>query len=245
MVVGSNPTRSTSQLLDHIAVKIRKELRGIANGEKAMKMQGFFKTGPGQYGQGDIFLGVTVPQSRKIAKSHLQQSSLRTIRELMHSKIHEERLVALLMLVHKYDLREKGIVEFYVRNLKYVNNWDLVDTSAPRILGAHLSGRDTSILYDLAKSEDLWKRRVAIVSTLYFIMKNNFTDTLKIAEILLGDSHDLIHKATGWMLREVGKRDSAVLERFLDAHAARMPRTALRYAIERMPKKKRKFYLSM
>jgi 3-methyladenine DNA glycosylase AlkD len=230
--------------LANTAEKIRKELRGSADRERAKLIQGFFRTAPGQYGEGDIFLGVTVPQSRKIAKSYFQQATLQIIKELLRSKIHEERMVALLMLVHRFESGEKDIAEFYIRNLKYVNNWDLVDTSAPYILGAHLAGGDTPLLYNLARSDNLWKKRVAIVSTHYFIRNNDFKDTLKIAEILLGDSHDLIHKATGWMLREVGKRDLATLEGFLAVHASKMPRTALRYAIERMTEKKRKFYLS-
>lgn len=245
MVVGSNPTRSTLQLLVNIAENIRKELRAVADREKAKVLAGFFKTGPGQYGEGDLFLGVSVPQSREIARSHFQQSGLSDVKELMRSKIHEERLVALLILVHKFQSSEKGIAEFYLRNLKYVDNWDLVDLSAPCILGAHLANTDRSLLYELAKSDNLWKKRVAIVSTLHFIRKNDFKDTLKIAEILLCDSHDLIHKATGWMLREVGKRDPAALEEFLAAHAPKMPRTALRYAIERMSAKKRKHYLAI
>ena len=206
-------------------------------------MQRFFKTGPGEYGEGDVFLGATVPQARKVAKSH-HSCDLDTVRELLHSKIHEERLVGLLILVHKYDSGEKGIAEFYLEHLKHVNNWDLVDLTAPIILGGHLFSTSRSLLYRLARSKSLWERRIAIVATYYFIRSDDFGDTLKIAEILLGDDHDLIHKAVGWMLREVGKRDLSALENFLVRHRARMPRTMLRYAIECLPEKKRKFYMT-
>ena len=218
-------------------------MRAAADPSKAVVMQRFFKTGHGQYGEGDVFIGITVPQSRKIAKSH-QSCDLYTVGELLCSKVHEERLVALLILVHKYDSGEKGIVEFYLENLQHVNNWDLVDSTAPNILGAHLFDKSRSPLYKLARSKNLWEKRIAIVAPLYFIRKNDFGDTLKIAEILLGDRHDLIHKAVGWMLREVGKRDLKTLKTFLGSHYTRMPRTMLRYATERMPEKKRKFYLS-
>ena len=224
--------------------RIRRDLRAVADPSKAVIMQRFFKTGQGQYGEGDFFIGVTVPQSRNIARSH-QLCDLRTVGELLRSKVHEERLVALLILVHKYGSGEKGIVEFYLENLHHVNNWDLVDLTAPNILGAHLFNKSRSSLYRLARSKKLWEKRVAIVATQYFIRKSDFGDTLKIAEILLSDKHDLIHKAVGWMLREVGKRDLNALETFLGRHYKKMPRTTLRYAIERMPEKKRKFYLSV
>jgi 3-methyladenine DNA glycosylase AlkD len=206
-------------------------------------MQGFFKTGPGQYGEGDSFLGVSVPQSRKIAKKH-QAVDLDAVKVLVHSDIHEERLVGLLILVHKYDSGDEGIVDFYLENLKHVNNWDLVDLSAPCILGAALADKDRSLLFKLARSDCLWEKRIAIVATLYFIRRNEFEETIGIAELLLHDRHDLIHKAVGWMLREVGKRDVAVLEKFLSRHHQEMPRTMLRYAIERLPEKKKKFFMS-
>jgi 3-methyladenine DNA glycosylase AlkD len=206
-------------------------------------MQRFFKTARGQYGEGDIFLGLTVPQSRMIAKLH-KAPGADAVQELVQSNIHEERLVALLMLVSKYESGDKQVVQVYLDNLHYVNNWDLVDLSAPRILGAHLFDKERSMLFKLAKSDNLWEKRIAIVSTLYFIRRNDFGDTIKIAEILLGDKHDLIHKAVGWMLREVGKRDLLVLEKFLALHRTKMPRTMLRYAIERLPEKKRKFYMA-
>ncbi|HKU50753.1 MAG TPA: DNA alkylation repair protein [Nitrososphaera sp.] len=223
--------------------RIRADLRAAADDAKVPVLQRFFKTRPGQYGEGDVFLGVTVPQSRRVAKVH-GSVGLDTVSELLRSQYHEERLVGLLILVHKYDAGEKGVVEFYLRNLQRVNNWDLVDLSAPCILGAHLAVNDRSVLYKLARSDNIWERRIAIVTTLYFIRKNDFADTMRIAEILLGDRHDLIHKATGWMLREVGKRDTATLEKFLGRHCARMPRTMLRYAIERLPDKKKRFYMT-
>ena len=222
--------------------RIRKDLRALADPARAVVMQRFFKTGQGQYSEGDVFIGVPVPQSRKVAKSH-QSCDLGTVGELLHSEIHEERLVGLLVLVHKYDSGDKGIVEFYLENLEQVNNWDLVDLTAPGILGAHLFNKSRSLLYRQARSKILWEKRIAIVATYYFIRKNDYGDTLKIAEILLKDEHDLIHKAVGWMLREVGKRDLKALETFLGHHHAKMPRTMLRYAIERLPEKKRKFYM--
>lgn len=229
--------------MNAIAERIRKNLRAIADPSKASVMQGFFKTARGQYGEGDIFLGLTVPQSRSIAKLH-QTADLDAVQELLRSRIHEERLVALLILVSKYDSGDKRIFEFYLNNLRYVNNWDLVDLSAPCILGAHLFDRERSLLLKLARSEYLWQKRIAIVATLHFIRRDDFGDTIKIAEILLDDKHDLIHKAVGWMLREVGKRDQVLLEKFLTSHYAKMPRTMLRYAIKRLPEKKKKFYMT-
>ena len=225
------------------ATRIRKDLRASGDPARAKVMQSFFKTGPGQYGEGDVFLGVTVPQSRKIAKMH-QAVDLDAVRDLLHSSIHEERLVGLLVLVHKHNSGEKGVVDFYLENLHQVNNWDLVDLSAPCILGASLADEDRSLLLKLARSDCLWEKRIAIVTTLYFIRRNEFEDTIKIAEILLRDGNDLIHKAVGWMLREVGKRNASVLEKFLAAHYSEMPRTMLRYAIERLPEKKKKFYMA-
>jgi 3-methyladenine DNA glycosylase AlkD len=228
------------------AEKIRQDLKELADESKARVLQRYFKTGPGQYGEGDVFVGVTVPQSRKIAKLHFQSTGLSDVEELMRSKVHEERLVALLMLVHKYEAGEKGIARFYLDHLMHVNNWDLVDLSAPNILGAHLAGKPRSLLYRLAKSRNIWEKRVAIVATYYFIRRDEFDDTLRIAELLISDrvQHDLIHKATGWMLRELGKRNSSVLMSFLDAHFSEMPRTMLRYAIEKLPVRNRNFYLA-
>ncbi|MDQ3835449.1 MAG: DNA alkylation repair protein [Thermoproteota archaeon] len=233
---------------------VKKELKSVSDPVKAAILRRFFKTGPGQYGEGDLFVGVMIPQSRRVAKkfSHLQLEEVRT---LLYSRVHEERLVALLILVWRYNsssnsIKEKEeIVKFYLDNIKQVNNWDLVDMSAPYILGAHLLVDNNKadrtqrlLLYRLAKSENIWERRIAIVSTYYFIRNGDFSDTLKIAEMLLHDRHDLIHKAVGWMLREVGKRDAAAEKAFLEKYWGIMPRTMLRYAIERLPEDERHLY---
>jgi 3-methyladenine DNA glycosylase AlkD len=230
------------------AADVRKELKSMADPEKAAIMQRFFKTGPSQYGEGDIFIGVMVPQSRLVAKK-FNQLPVGEVRTLLYSRVHEERLVALLILARRYSSasssREKEqIVKFYLEHIKQVNNWDLVDLSAPSILGAHLVDRDDRrrLLYRLAGSENVWERRIAIVATHHFIRNGDFSDTLKIAEMLLQDRHDLIHKAAGWMLREVGKRDAAAQEAFLEKHWSVMPRMMLRYAIERLPESKRRRY---
>ena len=194
------------------AVEVRKELKSMADPDKAAILQRYFKTGLGQYGEGDIFIGVMVPQSRKIAKK-FSQLQLVEVKMLLYSNIHEERLVALLILVWRYSSalssreEKEEIVKFYLDNIKQVNNWDLVDLSAPNILGAHLIDRDRRLLYRLARSENVWERRIAILATYHFIRNGDFSDTLMIAEMLLQDIHDLINKADGWMLREVGKRD--------------------------------------
>ena len=229
------------------AVEVRKELKSMADPDKAAILQRFFKTVLGQYGEGDIFIGVMVPQSRKVAKK-FSQLQLVEVKMLLYSSIHEERLVALLILVWRYSSalssreEKEEIVKFYLDNIKQVNNWDLVDLSAPNILGAHLIDRDRMLLYRLARSENVWERRIAILATYHFIRNGDFSDTLKIAEMLLQDRHDLIHKAAGWMLREVGKRDVASEEAFLEKHRSVMPRTMLRYAIERLPESKRRRY---
>ncbi len=224
--------------------ELKKETLSKANPEKARILKTFFKTGKGEYGEGDSFLGITVPESRKIAikYSHL---SLSDINELLESKIHEERLVALLILVNNYksSQEKENIFNFYLKNTKYINNWDLVDLSADKIVGDHLINKDKSILYNLAKSNNIWERRISIISTFHFIKNNQFDDTLKISKILLNDTHDLIHKAVGWMLREIGKRVQEVEEHFLKQHYKLMPRTMLRYAIEKFPEEKRNAYL--
>lgn len=226
---------------------LRNELKKHANPEKAKLLQGFFKTGKGEYGYGDVFIGVMVPKTRKVVNEHHKRVKINDIKPLLHSKIHEERLLALLILVKKYqkadEKQKRKIFDLYLANTKYVNNWDLVDLTAPNIVGAYLSNKNKSILYKLSKSH-LWDKRIAIISTAYFIRNNEFKDTLKISEILLNDKHDLIHKAVGWMLREVGKRNIAEEERFLKKHYKKMPRTMLRYAIEKFPEQKRKKYLN-
>ncbi|MFH1061711.1 MAG: DNA alkylation repair protein [Candidatus Omnitrophota bacterium] len=226
--------------------QIREKLKANSNKKKAKILQGFFKTGIGQYAQGDIFLGISVPKTRQIAKDFLSLKKDDII-ELLKSKYHEQRLIALLILVEQFkaaDQTEKTqIYKLYIRNSKYINNWDLVDLSAPKIVGDFLFKRDRKILYKLAQSEQLWQKRIAILATYYFIKQDDFQDTFKIAEILLKDSHDLIHKAVGWMIREVGKRNIKQTEGFLKKHYKIMPRTMLRYAIEKFPENKRQMYL--
>ena len=227
---------------------IELEIQNKANPEKAKVLQRFFKTGKGEYGEGDIFLGITVPEQRKIAKKFLDLE-LDEIQKILNSKIHEKRLITLLILIEKYKKAdEKGkekIFNFYLKNTKNINNWDLVDLSAPNIIGDFLLDKDRKILYKLAKSEDLWERRISILATLAFIRKNQFQDTLKISEILLHDKHDLIHKAVGWMLRETGKRNKEIEEEFLRIWRKKMPRTMLRYAIEKFPEEERKRFLHL
>lgn len=210
------------------------------------KTKVFFKTGVGQYAEHDQFMGVTVPAVRKIAKNY-QKLSLAEIQILIDSPMNEERLLALLILVNQYQKAEQDakieLYEFYLRNLPQVNNWNLVDSSAHLILGAHLVNADKQVLLNLAQSEILWHRRIAIVATWYFIRKNDLVWTFKIARMLLNDHHDLIHKAVGWMLREAGKKDQNSLRLFLNEHAFKMPRTMLRYAIEKFPEHQRKEYL--
>ena len=226
--------------------KISSELKLLAKSEKAIFLTRFFKTGQGEYGEGDIFLGVTVPQQRKIAKKY-SDIDLKTLQKLLASKIHEHRLTALLILVDRYkktdETGKKRIVNFYLKNTKNINNWDLVDLSAGYILGNYLLEKDKSILYKLAKSNNLWERRIAIMATFGFIKDRQFKDALRISQLLLNDEHDLIHKAVGWMLREIGKRSQKTEERFLKKHYQKMPRTMLRYALERFDENKRKLYL--
>jgi 3-methyladenine DNA glycosylase AlkD len=226
--------------------ELEKELDTLKDSERSAALQRFFKTGKGQYGEGDIFLGLTVPKSRVYAKKYASMSYA-DIAKLLASKIHEKRLIALLILVHNFEKgsgeERRRIFNFYIRSLRHINNWDLVDLSAGKIVGGYLYEEDRSILYDLARSKDLWEKRVAIIATSYFIAKDEYNDTIKISEILLHDAHDLIHKAVGWMLREVGKRDVEKEKEFLHKYAATMPRTMLRYAIEKFPEKERQKYM--
>jgi 3-methyladenine DNA glycosylase AlkD len=226
---------------------IKATLKRLGNVKTAKVLQGFFKTGPGEYGEGDIFLGIKVPVLRKLGRE-IQHASFRIIESLLKSPIHEERLLALLLLVQRYSAgsvtERRRIFRFYLENTRRINNWDLVDLTAPRIVGAHLADKNKRILRNLARSGSLWERRIAIVSTFHFIRQGRFSDTLGIAGILLDDQEDLIHKAVGWMLREVGKRNLPIEEDFLKTHCKTMPRTMLRYAIERFPESKRRRYLS-
>jgi len=226
---------------------IRKRLRGLADSVIAEHSQRFFKTGKGEYGEGDKFLGIRVPVLRKQAKQ-CQNLSLNEIKDLLQSSFHEERLGALFMLVARFsrgNSEEKTVIfELYLKHTKYINNWDLVDSSAHHIVGAYLEKRDKQPIYKLAQSDNLWERRIAMLSTFHQIKKNDFDDALKIATILKNDREDLIHKAVGWMLREIGKRNISVEKAFLKEHYKEMPRTMLRYAIEKFPEPDRKNYLA-
>ena len=230
--------------------ELRKGVKQLANLEQAKNLQRFFKTGKGEYGEGDVFLGIKVPQQRIIAKKY-NDLNFNELQSLLDSKIHEERLIALLILVSQYKkakkdaLKKRRIFEFYIENANKgnINNWDLVDLSAPNIVGEFLQKEDTWILKKLANSNNIWERRIAILSTYTFIKKNSFGETLSISEMLINDKHDLIHKAVGWMLREVGKKNKNVLEVFLQQRHKTMPRTMLRYSIEKFPQEERKRWM--
>jgi 3-methyladenine DNA glycosylase AlkD len=226
--------------------QIRKAISKEKNPAQAINLQRFFKTGKGDYGEGDIFYGIKVPVQRCIAKL-FKDLSLIDLKELINSKVHEERLITAFILIDQFKRgdhkKKKVIYDFYLKNRKGINNWDLVDLSAPKIVGAYLIDKEKDLLYKFARSEDLWEKRISIISTQAFIREHYFEDTLKISETLLNDKHDLIHKAVGWMLREVGNRDLKTEEEFLQKHYKTMPRTMLRYAIEKFPEKKRKSYL--
>lgn len=224
---------------------LQKDVKKLTNKEKAKFLQRFFKTGIGEYGFGDIFAGLTVPILRSLAIKY-KNLSFEDIMLLFRSKIHEERLIALLILVHNFQkkpLEQRRIYEFYLKNTKYINNWDLVDLSSHEIVGGYLLDKPKDVLLKLAKSKNLWEKRISIISTFTFIRNKEFDTSLKIAEILVKDKEDLIQKALGWMLREIGNRDFPTEERFLKKHYKRMGRTALRYAIEKFPEKKRLAYL--
>ena len=226
----------------------QQQLKKLANLKKAIGVARFFKTGKGEYGEGDIFLGITVPQIRIVAKQ-CKDLSLKEIQKLLQSTIHEERLLALIILVNQFkkadEDKQKQIFDLYLSNTKYINNWDLVDVSAEYIIGGYLINRSKTILKKLALSTSIWERRITIIATFQFIKQKQHEHTFIIAKILLKDDHNLIHKAVGWMLREVGKRISeAIEETFLQQHYQQMPRTMLRYAIERFEEKKRKKYLN-
>lgn len=223
---------------------IKQELNVLENKERAELSLRFFKTGKGEYGEGDKFLGITVPEQRKIAKKYYKSIEMKEIEELLHSKFHEHRLTALIILTMKCKGNEKEVFDFYLKNTKYINNWDLVDTSAHKIVGEYLLDKNIDLLRKLALSRDLWERRISIISTFAFIRHKRLKESIEIAELLLKDKHDLMHKAVGWMLREVGKKDVKTLEQFLQKHKNKIPRTMLRYAIERLPEKKRKYYMN-
>ncbi len=225
--------------------KLRTEIKKSADRQKVSFLQKFFKTGEGEYGFGDIFVGLTVPRSRQLAVKY-KDLDFNDILTLLKSPIHEERLIALLILVHQYEkeeLLQRRIYEFYLKNTKYINNWDLVDLSSDKIVGAYLIDKPKDVLVKLSKSKNLWERRIAILATYNFIKNKMFDDTLLIAQNLVDDKNDLIQKAVGWMLREVGKRDIKKEEQFLKKYYKTMGRTALRYAIEKFPQSLRKKYL--
>ena len=222
------------------------ELQGMGDPAIAAHSQRFFKTGPGEYGEGDIFLGIRVPELRKLSNRY-RDLELKEVRQLLGSNYHEARLLALLILVQQFKRGDaelqKAIYTIYLDSTGLINNWDLVDSSAHLIVGPYLQDKDRSMLYRLARSDSLWERRIAIMATFHYIRGNSYTDTLALAEILLHDPHDLIHKSVGWMLREVGKRDRPSLVEFLSRHYPSMPRTMLRYAIEKLDEEERQAYL--
>lgn len=231
--------------MDELAA-VQAALRQQSDPQKARVLQGFFKTGPGEYGEGDIFIGVVVPELRKLARRLLNQP-VTSLTVLLRSPVHEERLLGLLSLVQTYqagtpDARNE-IFQTYITHVGWINNWDLVDLSAPLIVGAHLAGKDKALLGQWAGSKNLWERRIAVLATFFEIRQGRFQPTLRIARRLLRDPEDLIHKAVGWMLREIGKRNVRVEDAFLERHASQMPRTMLRYAIEKFPETKRHRFL--
>jgi len=218
------------------------DLEKLRNSKKAINYQRFFKTGKGEYGEGDIFYGIVVPELRKISKKY-KSLELNDVEKLLKNEVHEFRMIGLFILSLRFKSNEKEIYDCYMNNLVRINNWDLVDVSAPNIPGVYLLDKDKKILYSLAKSKNLWERRIAMLSCFAFIRINQYEDALKISKILLKDEHDLMHKAVGWMLREVGKRNLNVEEDFLKKHYKNMPRTMLRYAIEKFDENKRQRYL--
>jgi len=227
-------------------IELQKKIKMLGSPEVSKTMKWFFKTGKGEYGEGDVFAGLKVPTQRKLARE-FRDLSLVDLRVLLNSPVHEERLISLFILIDKFakstEKERQVIFKFYIENRKRVNNWDLVDLSAPKIMGKYLLEKDKGLLFKFALSKNLWERRIAVLSTYEFIRNENYDTTLKIAKILLEDDHDLIHKAVGWMLREIGKRDLMTEENFLKTHYKKMPRTMLRYAIEKFPEVKRKKYL--
>lgn len=226
--------------------QLKQQLAAMADPEQAVQLQRYFKTGPGQYGEGDHFFGIRMPQLRRLARGYVDLN-LSDLAVLLQTTVHEQRMTALLILTYQFPKAEpdqqKAIFNFYMANTAWINNWDLVDVTVTHIVGAFLLTRSRRPLFRLAQSDDIWERRIAIVATLAFIRIDQFEDTLHIADQLLADPHDLIHKAVGWMVREVGKRDLAVMEAFLQSRYARMPRTMLRYAIEKLPEQRRQDYL--
>jgi 3-methyladenine DNA glycosylase AlkD len=230
-----------------VATDVQNELRALADPGQVRHLSRFFKTGPGEYGEGDRFLGIRVPAQRTIARKY-RNLPLDEVAELVRSEFHEERLTGLLILTYRFPKatteEKQAIYEFYIAHIPWINNWDLVDVTAPNIVGTWLEKRQRDILYVWAGSANIWERRLAILSTLHFIRQDDFSDTVRLANLLMHDTHDLIHKAVGWMLRETGKRNLETLLLFLEEHSPHMPRTMLRYAIERLPEEQRREYLN-
>jgi len=224
--------------------RLKNDLGKLTNPKQAKILRGFFKTGPGQYGKGDIFLGLRAREIKDVVKKYFDLGR-KDVESLLRSKIHEHRMAALRIMIYQYEQGANAeIFKLYLKNARRINNWDLVDCSAPNIVGDYLLTRPREILYQLAKSKNLWEKRIAILATFAFIRNHDFTDTLRIAKLLINDKHDLIHKALGWMLREVGNRNQKIEENFLKQCYQRMPRTMLRYAIEKFPENRRKKYLN-
>ena len=234
--------------LNIVLKEIKKRLRSLANPERAKVSLRYFKTGPGEYGEGDLFLGNTVPDLRKVAREFRDLSRDQTL-QLLQSKYHEERVLALMILnlqfIRGTSAEKQSIHRLYLKNIRWINNWDLVDCSAPVLVGQYVKNNESTLLRKLARSKNLWERRIAIVATYPFIKQKQFGLPLQISTMLIHDKEDLIHKATGWMLREIGKKDKPILEGFLQKHAGTMPRTMLRYAIEKFDEKRRNYYLGM
>ncbi len=244
---------------------ILKDLKKVSSRETAVNSSRFFKTGKGEYGEGDLFIGIRTPEIREIAKKYLEEIVLKDLDYFLHNKIHEYRLFAVITLTYMYEKtkeikdtfqqekKREEIFNYYLKNREWINNWDLVDVSAPKVVGEFLKDKgregkrrkERNVLDNLIKSDNLWDQRIAIVSTYTFIKQGDFEDILKFSKLLINHEHDLIHKALGWMLREVGKKDETVLKTFLDNYANKMPRTMLRYSIERLDEREKKKYLNM
>lgn len=223
------------------------ELKALASPEKAAHLSRFFKTGKGEYGEGDLFLGITVPEQRNIAKKY-KDAPFDVLEQLIRSPYHEIRLTSLLILIYKFEKNKsteerRYCIDFYIAHTAYINNWDLVDLSCYKILGEWLADKDKALLYQWANNGHLWQQRISIVTCMAFIRKGDFRDALSVSDLLLGHRHDLIHKAVGWLLREIGKKDKDTLTAFLSSRYPHMPRTMLRYAIERFPEEERQQYL--
>ena len=245
---SKRPIRPIDGGADRCMASIRQALKDLATPVRAERSKSFFKTGAGEYGEGDVFIGISVPDLRKVAAAY-RTLSLTEVDTLLHSQIHEERLLSLYILVLQFQQGDaqvkKEVYHHYLKHRKQVNNWDLVDCSAAYIVGVYLFERDRTILNEMIVSSNLWERRIAMVSTHYFIRQQDFHTTLSLAQKLLDDPHDLLHKASGWMLREVGKQDEKHLRTFLDQHATKMPRTMLRYSLEKLDKKARQHYMNL